>query len=195
MSAGSQPDGLIARDRALVFVVDLQEAFAKAIPDFERISRGATALVSGAAEMNVPVVATEQYPKGLGATVGPVAAALGSSVPVEKTRFSAAEAEGVDLSDRDQVILCGVEAHVCVAQTALELLSRGIEVYVVEDAVGSRFEQDRSVGLRRMEAAGALPTSVEAALFELLGDAASDEFKSVQGIVLDYAPGGSGATA
>lgn len=195
MSAGSQPDGLIARDRALVFVVDLQEAFAKAIPDFERISRGATALVSGAAEMNVPVVATEQYPKGLGATVGPVAAALGSSVPVEKTRFSAAEAEGVDLSDRDQVILCGVEAHVCVAQTALELLSRGIEVYVVEDAVGSRSEQDRSVGLRRMEAAGALPTSVEAALFELLGDAASDEFKSVQGIVLDYAPGGSGATA
>lgn len=195
MSAGSQPDGLIARDRALVFVVDLQEAFAKAIPDFERISRGATALVSGAAEMNVPVVATEQYPKGLGATVGPVAAALGSSVPVEKTRFSAAEAEGVDLSDRDQVILCGVEAHVCVAQTALELLSRGSEVYVVEDAVGSRSEQDRSVGLRRMEAAGALPTSVEAALFELLGDAASDEFKSVQGIVLDYAPGGSGATA
>lgn len=195
MSAGSQPDGLIARDRALVFVVDLQEAFAKAIPDFERISRGAAALVSGAAEMNVPVVATEQYPKGLGATVGPVAAALGSSVPVEKTRFSAAEAEGVDLSDRDQVILCGVEAHVCVAQTALELLSRGIEVYVVEDAVGSRSEQDRSVGLRRMEAAGALPTSVEAALFELLGDAASDEFKSVQGIVLDYAPGGSGATA
>lgn len=195
MSAGSQPDGLIARDRAIVFVVDLQEAFAKAIPDFERISRGAAALVSGAAEMNVPVVATEQYPKGLGATVGPVAAALGSNVPVEKTRFSAAEAEGVDLSDRDQVILCGVEAHVCVAQTALELLSRGREVYVAEDAVGSRSEQDRSVGLRRMEAAGALPTSVEAALFELLGDAASDEFKSVQGIVLDYAPGGSGARA
>jgi len=195
VSARGQTDGLIARDRALVFVVDLQEAFAKAIPGFERIARGAAALVSGAAEMDVPVVATEQYPKGLGATVGPVAAALGSNAPIEKTRFSAARAEGVDLSDRDQVILCGVEAHVCVAQTALELLSRGSEVYVAEDAVGSRSEQDRSVGLRRMEAAGALPTSVEAALFELLGDAAADEFKSVQGIVLDYAPSGSGATA
>lgn len=195
MTDREQAGGLIERDRAVLIVVDVQEAFSKAVPGFEQISRAVAALVRGAREMAVPIVATEQYPEGLGATVEPVAEALGSSAAVEKTRFSAAQAEGVDLSGRDQVILCGVEAHVCVAQTALELLAEGKKVYVAEDAVGSRSAEDRSVGLRRMEAAGALPTSVEAALFELLGDAAADEFKSVQGIVLDYAPSGRGAPA
>jgi nicotinamidase-related amidase len=86
------------------------------------------------------------------------------------------------------VILCGVEAHVCVNQTALDLLGAGVEVHVVRDAVGSRFEENMEVGLEKMERAGAVVTTVETALFELLGRAGTEEFKRVQGLVLEYAP-------
>ena len=102
--------------------------------------------------------------------------------------FSAAEAEGFDLGGRDQAIVCGIETHVCVNQTALDLLASGADVQVVEDAVGSRFPDSKRIGLRKMERAGAVLTSVETALFELLGRAGTDEFKAVQKLILEYAP-------
>ena len=89
---------------------------------------------------------------------------------------------------RDQALVCGIETHVCVNQTALGLLDSGVEVQVAEDAVGSRFEENKRVGLHKMERAGAVMTSVETALFELLGKAGTDEFKRVQRLILDYAP-------
>lgn len=187
MSAGD----LLDRGRSVVVVVDVQEAFSKAVPGFDRIAAGAKTLVSGAVEMGVPVICTEQYPKGLGETVDEVAAALPSGAgPIEKTRFSAAEAEGFDLGGRDQAVLCGVETHVCVAQTALSLLTEGVDVRVVEDAVGSRLASDREVGLRRMTEAGAVASSVEASLFELLREAGTPEFKTVQKLILDFNPAG-----
>lgn len=186
MSAGD----LLERDRCALVVVDVQEAFRKAVPDFDRIASAAATLVSAVGEMGVEVVCTEQYPKGLGATVPEVASALPKGVePIEKTDFSATGADGFDLSNRDQVILCGVEAHVCVAQTAIDLLGRGIDVRLVENAIGSRFETDREVGLMRMREAGAVASSVEASLFELLGRAGTPEFKAVQRLILDFAPG------
>ena len=97
--------------------------------------------------------------------------------------FSGASADGFDLGGRDQVLMCGIEAHVCVHQTAAELLAGGVEVHVAVDAVGSRSALDREVGLRRMTDAGAVPTTVETALFEMLGKAGGDEFKQVQGLV------------
>jgi nicotinamidase-related amidase len=98
-------------------------------------------------------------------------------------RFSAAEADGFDLEGRDQALLCGIESHVCVSQTAHDLIDRGVEVHVARDAVSSRTEENRELGLHKMEASGAIVTSVEAALFELLGGSGAEEFKQVQGLV------------
>ncbi len=108
--------------------------------------------------------------------------------PLEKVVFSAAEAEGFDLEGRDQALVCGIETHVCVNQTALDLLADGVDVQIAEDAVGSRTDENKRVGLQKMERAGAEITSVETALFELLGRAGTDEFKRVQKLILEYAP-------
>jgi isochorismate hydrolase len=107
---------------------------------------------------------------------------------VSKLVFSAPEAEGFDLQGRDQAVVCGIEAHVCVNQTVLDLLDQGLEVHVVQDAVGSRTAENREVGLHKAERAGAVITTVEMALFELVGRAGTDEFKQVQKLVLSYEP-------
>jgi nicotinamidase-related amidase len=176
-------------DRTALVVVDVQEGFRKAIPDFERVAKATATLIGGASIIGVPVVLTEQYPKGLGETAPEVAEHLPDGTePLEKVVFSAADAEGFELGGRDQALVCGIETHVCVNQTVLDLLEAGTEVQVAEDAVGSRTEENKRVGLHRMERAGAVLTSVETALFELLGRAGTDEFKRVQKLILDYAP-------
>ena len=181
--------GKLDSRRAALVVIDVQEAFRKAVPSFDRVARATAALVQGAEATGVPVVVTEQYPRGLGRTVPEIAAHLPPGVePVEKVCFSAPQAEGFDLYGRDQALVCGIEAHVCVNQSVLDLLGEGIEVHVAEDAVGSRFEENRKVGLEKAEGAGAVITSVETALFELVGRAGTEEFKRVQKLILDYAP-------
>ena len=174
---------VLDRERAALVVVDVQEAFRPAVLAFEVVAANAAALVRGAGILGIPVLATEQYPKGLGRTVPEVAEHLNGVEPLEKTCFSAAEAEGFDLGGRSQALLCGIESHVCVSQTAHDLLDRGLEVHVARDAVSSRTEENRELGLHKMESAGAVLTSVETALFELLGAAGSDEFKQVQALV------------
>ena len=177
------------RERAALVVIDVQEAFRKAVPSSDDVARGAAALIRGAEAVDVPIVVTEQYPKGLGHTVPEVADRLPEGIePIEKVCFSAREAEGFDLGGRGQALVCGIEAHVCVNQTVLDLLEGGTEVQVAEDAVGSRTEENKRVGLHKMERAGATLTSVETALFELLGQAGTDEFKQVQKLILEYAP-------
>ena len=181
--------GKLDRDRAALVVIDVQEGFRKAIPGFEEIAAATATMVRGADVLGIPILVTEQYPKGLGATVAAVAEELPDDVePLAKTRFSAAAADGFDLGERRQAIVCGIEAHVCVSQSILDLLGRGVEVHVVADAVGSRSAANRELGLGRAERAGAWLTSVETALFELLGEAGSDEFKAVQRMVLELAP-------
>jgi nicotinamidase-related amidase len=172
------------RERTALVVVDIQEAFRKAVPSFDAVAESAATLVQGAEAMGIPIVVTEQYPKGLGHTVPEVAEHLPAGLkPLEKVRFSAAEAEGFDLDGRDQALVCGIETHVCVNQTVLDLLDRGVEVEVVGDAVGSRTEENRELGLHKVEDAGAVLTSVETALFELLGGSDAAEFKQVQALV------------
>jgi nicotinamidase-related amidase len=181
--------GRLEADRTALIVVDVQEGFRKAIPDFERVAAATATLIGGAEAIGIPIVISEQYPKGLGETVPEVADHLPEGTQrLQKLIFSAAEAEGFDLGGRDQALVCGVETHVCVNQTALDLLASGIEVQIAEDAVGSRSEENKRVGLHKMERAGAVMTSVETALFELLGRAGTDEFKRVQKLILDYAP-------
>jgi nicotinamidase-related amidase len=167
------------RDRTALVVVDVQEAFRPAVPDFDRVVQNTRRLMDGAKILGVPVVVTEQYPKGLGRTVDE----LGEVEPIEKSCFSAARADGFDLDGREQALVCGIETHVCVSQTAHDLLERGVEVHVASDAVSSRTPENKEVGLHKMEQSGAIVTSVETALFELLGVAGTDEFKQVQGLV------------
>jgi nicotinamidase-related amidase len=177
------PARVLDRGRAALVVVDLQEAFRPVVLDFDRVAAGAATLVRGARILDLPVIVTQQYPKGLGATVPELAEHLDGIEPLDKVCFSAAAAEGFDLQGRDQALICGIESHVCVSQTAHDLLDRGVQVHVARDAVSSRTEENRELGLHKMEHAGAVVTSVETALFELLGAAGSDEFKQVQALV------------
>jgi nicotinamidase-related amidase len=177
------------RDRAALVVIDVQEAFRKAMPGFDGVARGVAALIRGAEAVEIPIIVTEQYPKGLGRTVDEVARHLPEGLaPIEKVCFSGTEAEGFELDGRDQALVCGIEAHVCVNQTVLDLLDEGVEVHVAVDAVGSRFDENKEVGIEKARRAGAVITSVETALFELIGRAGTDDFKAIQRVVLDYAP-------
>ena len=171
------------RQRAALVVVDVQEAFRPAVERFDETVDGTAKLIQGARALGLPVILTEQYPKGLGKTVAEIEEHLDGTQPIEKTCFSAAQADGFTLHGRTQALLCGIETHVCVSQTAHDLLERGVEVHVARDAVTSRTSENKEVGLHKMEQSGAIVTSVETALFELLGAAGSDEFKQVQRLV------------
>jgi nicotinamidase-related amidase len=173
----------LERDKAVVVVVDVQEGFRPVVRGFDDVAANIGRLVQGANALGVPVRASEQYPKGLGSTVPEVAEHLNAVEPVAKTCFSAVEADGFDLDGRSQAIVCGIESHICVWQTARGLIDQGVEVHVARDGVSSRTEANRDLGIELIERAGGQPTSVETALFDLLGAAGSDEFKAVQRII------------
>ena len=174
---------VLDRARAALVVVDVQEAFRPAVGEFESVAHNAGVLVQGARALGLPLVVTEQYPKGLGSTVPEVAEHLEGAKPLEKVVFSACRADGFDLDGRDQALVCGIEAHVCVEQTVQDLLDRDVEVHVAADAVTSRTALNRRLGLEKMERSGAWVTSTEMALFELVGRAGTPEFKQIQGLV------------
>jgi nicotinamidase-related amidase len=176
--------GRLDRDRTALIVIDVQEAFRKALPQLHDVIRGSAILIQGARTLGVPIIVTEQYPKGLGRTVVELASYLPDDIePIEKVCFSASEAEGFDLGGRDQALVCGIETHVCVNQTVLDLVEQGVEAHVARDAVGSRTKDNWELGLHKMERAGAVITSVETALFELLRGSDAAEFKEVQALV------------
>lgn len=172
---------LLDRDNTALVVVDVQEGF-RPYASFADVADASRKLVQAARILDVPTIVSEQYPKGLGHTAPEVG--LEDERPIEKTVFSAARADGFDLGERTQAIVCGIETHVCVSQTVHDLLARGIEVHVPADAVGSRHEIDYQRGLERLEREGAVVTTVEASLFELLGRAGTPEFKAVQKLIL-----------
>jgi nicotinamidase-related amidase len=172
---------LLARDRTALVVVDVQEGF-RPYAAFAGVAGSCAKLVQAARILGVRTLVSEQYPKGLGHTAPEVG--LQDETPIEKTVFSAARADGFELGGAEQAIVCGIETHVCVSQTVHDLLEDGIEVHVPADAVGSRHDIDYQRGLERMERAGAVVSTVEAALFELLERAGTPEFKAVQKLIL-----------
>lgn len=179
------PELMTAETTALV-VIDIQEKLVRAIPDAERLIWNAGRLIDGATALGVKVMATEQYPEGLGPTVPSLVKRLEAAhapEPVAKKRFSCIGCESLFEAFRAagtiDLLLCGIEAHVCVQQTALDLMADGWRVQVVVDAVGSRFDVDRQIALGRMEASGITLTTVEAALFELCETAESPAFKTI----------------
>ena len=154
------------------------------MPDREEVERNIARLIRGAHVLGVPVVVSEQYVKGLGSTVESLRAVLeesGGYRPVEKICFSAAAQ--IEAAERTQVLVAGVEAHVCVYQTASDLLARGLSVTLLADAVTSRSAHNKEIALRRLASDGAKLSSTEMALFELLGAAGTDEFRAISKIV------------
>jgi len=181
---------LMSRCDTALLVVDVQEKLLPAIAGGPRIVWNARRLLDGAKILGISAIGTEQYPQGLGPTVGELAERLGP-LPSKLTfscggcpeLFDALRERGIH-----KILVCGIEAHVCVAQTVLDLLADGWRVYVAVDAVGSRFEIDRDAALRRMDSAGAVLTTTEAALFEWCDAAGTDEFKRISRLAKEQGP-------
>ncbi|HET9753501.1 MAG TPA: hydrolase [Myxococcales bacterium] len=186
----SEPDSPLALHRgdAFLLVVDVQERLATAMPGaaLADLEKNVAVLIRAARRLGLPVVATEQYPKGLGHTV-PALRELLPEAPMEKLEFSCAAAKPVArriaATGRKQAIVAGMEAHVCVFQTVRDLLAGGFSVFLAQDAVISRSDGNRAVGLRLCEKAGATLTSTEAVLFDLLGVAGTPEFKELAPLI------------
>ena len=181
----TQSPNLLRRDDAMLLVIDVQERINAVMMDQGHLPR-LEVLAEACHALAVPVVASEQYPKGLGPTVEGLATTLGET-PAIKMTFSCARDTGVREAvadaNRSQILVTGIETHVCVLQTVLDLLATGHEVHVPHDAVSSRRPADKWWALRRMEAAGATITSTESALFELLERCDTDDFKIVAKLI------------
>jgi nicotinamidase-related amidase len=180
----------LALDRAaaLLLVIDVQEKLAAAMPKapLAELERNAAVLIRAARRLEIPVIATEQYPKGLGPTVASLRELLPQE-PMSKMEFSCGASKPIARhvlgSGRKQVVVVGMEAHVCVFQTVRDLMDGGFSVFVAQDAVLSRSEANREVGLRLCEKAGATLTSTETVLFDLLGVAGTPEFKELTALI------------
>ncbi len=174
------------RATAAVLEVDVQERLTPVMWNFAPVEKYCKAMILAARELQMPVIATEQYPKGLGATLPSIRETL-PSAPLVKMHFSCGAdpevAKAIAATGRKQVIVVGIEAHVCVFQTVRDLLDRGYEVFACADAITSRFEEHRRVALQQMHDMGAIVTSAETCIFDLLHVAGPAEFKRISPLV------------
>ena len=178
---------LLDVDRSALMVIDIQEAFRSVIPDFPLLASRASTAVRGFQLMDRPIVITEQYPKGLGHTAEEIRLALSDDFEfVEKSEFSGCLGGIVDdFRSRgvSHVAVCGIESHICVNQTVHGLLDQGFDVHILADAVASRTDENRAIALAKMSSSGAVLSSVEMALFELLRDSKHEKFKEMQSLI------------
>ena len=180
--------GILDIKNCALLVVDVQEAFRNVIPRFEEVAVRISTAVRGFQALDVPMLVTEQYPKGLGPTVEEIALSLPENAHrFEKTAFSACGSElfqtTLEEIDANHIVLAGIETHICVCQTALDLLEIGYEVHVLTDCVASRFDVDKEAGLSKMYGSGVEPSSTEMALFELMRDSSHAKFKEIQALI------------
>lgn len=175
----------------ILVVIDLQERLLPVIPTEQKIVWNVGRLASGAAALGMSVIATEQYPEKLGATVSPINSAL-SQPAVAKLAFSCARCTELFDNLQEQgihrILLCGIETHVCVLQSAYDLMAQGFSIYLASDAVGSRYENDHQWALRRLESAGAVVTTTETALFEWCTEAGTSQFKQISQLAKQQPP-------
>ncbi|MBX9671185.1 MAG: isochorismatase family protein [Candidatus Obscuribacterales bacterium] len=178
---------ILNSSEAVLFIIDVQESFRKVLSDFNELTKSISILIEAAKILEVPVVVTEQYPRGLGKTVEELSNCLGSHEYFEKSCFSALGEESLNkwLSGcgRTQILLSGIETHVCVNQTAHDLIFRGFDVHLITDAVTSRIPLNKTLGIQKIVGSGAVPSSVETALFEMLVESGTEKFRLVQKLV------------
>jgi len=187
VTSGRWDTSLLVRAETGLLAIDLQPALLEAMWNRDQVVANVVRLAKSARILGLPVVATEQNPLKLGPTEPRIAQALAGVTILPKMAFSCCREEQVAAAlralERRFWVICGVEAHVCVSQTAIDLRGQGSQVHVVADAVGSRTQANWHTGLDRMRQAGVVVTSTEMALFELLERAGTDEFRAVQRLV------------
>lgn len=178
--------GKLNLETTVFVLVDVQDAFKPVIYEFDRVVENSNKLLKGAEILGVKVIATEQYPKGLGKTVKEIYLPKGVE-PIPKVCFSCLGSSEfmarLEKTKAKSVVLFGIEAHICLLKTALDALEKGFEVHVVEDAISSRTKKNNKIGLERMKQAGAFIASTEMVLFQLMEKAGSEEFKEISKLV------------
>ncbi len=178
---------MLAVDNTVLVVIDIQEKLVRVMYQREQLVDNLQKLIRGMQVLEVPVIATEQYPQGLGPTIPEIAQLLAGIQPFPKVSFSGCGEEQfvgrLEALGRKQVLISGIESHVCVYQTVGDLINSGYGVHVVTDTVSSRTSQNREIGFNLMNRVGAVLTSTEAVLFELLKIAKGEKFKAISQII------------
>lgn len=178
--------GLLKKDKTAFIIIDVQERLMPVIFNNSEVFENVNRLIEGSKILNIPLLITEQYPKGLGKTCAEVKIPEGQEV-IEKVCFSCLLSSPVNIKLKslgiEQLVLAGVESHICVLKTALDGLSSGLQVHVVADAVSSRKEYSKQIALERMRQSGAFIATTEMILFQLLDAAGTDEFKQISKLI------------
>ena len=177
----------IKKENTIGVLVDIQTRLYPFIQDHEKLTKNCIILISGLRILNVPIIVTQQYTKGLGGTLPELNEVLGEYTHIEKMSFSCCDEprfnEDLALAAKNYVIVWGIETHVCVMQTVNDLIGQGYAPIVVEDCVGSRNPNDKNIAIERMRQAGALITTYESILFELLKYSGTDQFREISRLV------------
>ncbi len=178
---------MLTRNNSLLHIIDVQERIFDVMFNKDFLKENMVRMLKGIRVLNIPIIWVEQYPKGLGSTIPELVELMPEKKALEKMCFSSCHQPDflneLQSTGKNTVLVMGIETHVCVYQTVLGLLSRGFEVEVIADAVSSRTEQNYELGLRIIESLGAKLTTVEMALFELLQESGTDEFKQISRLV------------
>jgi nicotinamidase-related amidase len=178
---------MLKTENTVLVIIDVQEKLSRLMHDRERTIENMQKLIRGIQALNIPIIMNEQYPQGLGKTIPEIAELLPEIQPLPKVHFSCYDNEdfvkALKASGRKQVLITGIETHVCVYQTAVDLVRANYEVYVVADTVASRIPENKTIGLNLMSSNGAVITSMETVLFELLKIAKGEQFKAISQIV------------
>jgi len=177
----------ILKEHSTGLIIDIQERLFPFISENEKLVKNLTILIEGLKALSIPILVTEQYVKGLGPTVAPVAAMLEGIKRTEKMCFSCCDepriAEAIAVAGKDNIIIAGIESHVCVLQTVIDLKHNGYYPVVVEDCISSRKENDKKMAVERMRSEGAIITTCESILFELLRYSGTEQFKAISRLV------------
>ena len=173
----------IERDNTVALVIDYQEKLVPVMDEKERLIQNSSILLAGLKYLGVPMIVTQQYTKGLGITVQEIREAMESDDYIDKISFTAFDSVKEQIMDKKFVIVCGIEAHICVLQTVIDLVEEGFVPVVVEDCISSRKPNDKEVAIRRMLEEGAIVTTYESLLFELLKIAGTEESKRIQRLI------------
>ena len=181
-----QHPNILELSRSALLIIDVQEAFRASIKDFDKLAERIVVAAKGAQLLSLRIMVTEQYPKGLGHTAKQIIEALPANIEIlEKTTFSSCGAQHFQskLQDIKHVLVAGIEAHICVNQTVHDLLAADFKVHLLTDCIASRNKTDRKTAVAKMQSSGAILSSVEMALFELMRDARHEQFKAIQGLI------------
>ena len=178
---------MFTAENSILVIIDIQEKLFRVMNEKEALTSNIQKLIKGIQIMDIPIIVTEQNPDGLGPTIPEISSILPGLHPIPKFSFSCCGEEGfrqlLEDSHRKQILITGIETHICVYQTAIDLLGSGYEVQVVADCISSRTAKNRDIALNRMSIEGALLTSTEMVLFELLKTAKEERFKAISAIV------------